>query len=577
VGDKNRVEQRIRLDGKEYILELKRVRSATRSELGAINKEVHSAGRAYQDYTNAVKKASSSLLSTLGDIGKAFAKNLGRGAMLGGAAAGVSFLNTQMRQTVSTSLDFGRAFAQLASRADLSQARIRKLREEFYKLGAAGANLDSLPGAVSELLGATGGNMDKAMSVMPSVAKTAAMGDGDAAKVAKYVTEILKGEGREVNASNVQSLLGSAVSGSRAGNFANADEFLAARLNGVSGVNGRSGMGDKQFAGLMAGASNAGLDKDSGLAAINALVRASVKELGGDQMLGGFLGVGSLRGKGGGFDSDKLTQAAANMKKRGMSDNQLVEVLQGVGLSEQESSGLVAILKNIQTFQTGVKKVASDQKSLDEAFSESTNNLSDKMQKLRNSIIAGFGKLAAPFEAPAGKALDAATELSKNPAALIAGGLLGTAAGGKLASKLLGSFGGVAGGVAKGKALEQAGVQPVYVVNASEFGGGGGVSIPPVGKMGMAGALGIGSAAVAAGLAAGQVAGAIVEPGGLGAAAKSVGADSLGETLDRMEKAFTDWSSKLVGMHSRVEIQSNDPAFRAIPKATDNARLPGGF
>ncbi|MDD5305585.1 MAG: hypothetical protein PHS14_21000, partial [Elusimicrobia bacterium] len=525
-----------------------------------------------------------------------------------GAVTGLTILKNQLKQTAENGIEFSRSFAQLASRADLSASRVKKLRDEVFNLGKAGASLQSLPGAIGEIYGANGGDMNKAMSVMDPIAKTAAMGDKDAESIAKFVTERLKGEGREINKENVTSVLQSLNLAQRGGQFANQGEAMQAFRGADADVKGRAHVSDRELAAMMAAATRVGQDKESSTAAVTALMRASVQEFGGDAKLAGFLGIDSLQ-SGGKFDPSKLGAAAANMKKSGLSGNQQIEMFQQLGMSEKESQGLLAILKDVGKFQDGMKQVNADQKTLEQSFNESTDNLSDGMERLRNRMTKGIDQIVSPFEGTAksvmgghlGDALmglpsavgGSAKGMAENPG-LVAGGIIASVMAGSLGKKL-GLFpgGGLASGVATGKALQGAGVTPVFVVNAREISSsgatddflkkteamaGGGAGVSKLSKLGM---LKYGSVAAGAGMAAGAAAEGIMQPGGIGEAAKAVGLESLGEKLLKLEESFSKWAGEVSGMHSsgvnvKVEVESKDPAFRARPKASDNATNPRG-
>ncbi|MGZ3709933.1 MAG: hypothetical protein ACXVBC_13520, partial [Bdellovibrionota bacterium] len=87
------------------------MQTETRTNLQKINKELTDSGNAYRDFTNYVKKQTSSMIGSIEEAGKAFAKNLGRGALAGGALAGVEAMHDGMREAIRTGLSFDDALA----------------------------------------------------------------------------------------------------------------------------------------------------------------------------------------------------------------------------------------------------------------------------------------------------------------------------------------------------------------------------------------------------------------------------------------------------------------------------------
>jgi hypothetical protein len=574
----NQVEQRVHLDGRQYQEELKKLKNTASENMGQINKTMQQAGSANRDFTEFVKKNVISLSGSLKDLGGSFAKYLGKGAAIGGAAAGVSFLHTQMKQAISTGLDFGRELSHLASRADLPAAKVKKLRDELYQLGKTGASLQSLPAAVSELFGATG-NIDQSMSVMNPIAKTAALGGGDASAVARFVKDRLQGEGREINQGNVGELLQSLVAAQRGGQFKNVDEAMEALGSGSASAKGRAGLSDRNYAALVSGATRVGADKETGVAAIQGLLHLSQSGLGGSAALAGLLGMGTGKGD---FDFRKLNgQNAARFlgKTEGLGDSGRIKLLSSAGVSEQEATGLLAILKGIDKFQAGVKRVSSDQKTLDQSFEESTDNLEDGFKSMRNQMDKGFDQILSPFHGPLKKALKgdlggaamglpgAGAESLKgimDNKALVGMGLSLTALSGVLSNKI---FGGLGGGAMKGKLMEKvAGTTPVYVVNAEEISGGGGMGSMVGGAASKAGTFArFGLPAIAAGV--------------------GMGAGKLVELEPRIEEAITNAFKKAFGKPDvagvlptpygqkiKLEITSTDGRYNVTPKASDNPR-----
>ena len=597
MAGQSEVTQRINLNGKQYRDETRRIASETKAAFGQTRKELQLAQTSFHDYTNEVKKDGGSILATLKSMGKSFAENLGRGAVGGAVVTGVDAMRAGMKNAVSTSISFSDALAKLGSRADLSQAKLAKLREEFFKIGkATGADLGSIAGGANVLYGATG-NMDQAMSAMNPIAKAAAVNGGNAEEIASFVADRLKGENKEVNEANVKDLLGGLVLAQRGGEFNSIQESMQAFKGLPEGVQSRTGLSNRDLAALFSGATRAGGNRDTGVAAVQAITRMSQEGFAGDATLGGVLGIGSFK-KNGKFDMGQLTKAAGNVGRLGNSEQQRMAMLTQVsGLSDQEAQGLLSILEHIQKFNDGVQKVEKDTKSFDQSMEESADSLGTDMKRLNNEIVGGFSDIFSPLMKMAhqiasghlptnilGNIGDSVAGAVKHPV-LVAGGLAATAAGGFLMKQL--GIGGLAKGVATGKALEAAGVQPVYVTNASEIAkDANSVADDFLKKTEALATEGSGPAAVAAEFGVGGIAAMI--SGALGAigltayaythpdsdvtkqgAINPSGGAGIPGTglLERPPESKYDREHRI-----KIEIDSKDPAFKARPKATDNPR-----
>lgn len=613
-GGSSEVSQIVRLNGTQYRSELGKIQGETRSSLQKMMRDLTDAGKSWGDFSNYVKKQACSIIESVEEAGKSFAKNLGRGALAGGALAGIEALRGGIREAVKTGLSFDDALARVSSRADMSARQVAKLKQEFFELGKTGAQLDSIPAAFDAIYGATG-NINQSKSVMEPIAKAAAMGDGDASKVAEFVKDRLKGEGKDINKSNVQELLQSLVLAQRGGEF----NSLSDAMQGMSGVNAaaqkRAGLSDREMAGILAGSTRAGADKATGLAGAQALIHMSQQGFGGGAALAGMLGVGSFM-NGGKFDASTLTRASANQKRSGRSDSESVALFQGAGLSEVESTGLLAILKNVEKFQDGIKKVAADTKTFDQSFAEVTDTLSHRLEQLKNATVSGFNDIFSPMMGPAKQAAgghigDAisglprmvggmASGVAEHP--MLAGGaLLATAAGGAILKKF-GIGGGLAEGLAKGSALSKMGVQPVYVTNANEIAqsGASGDFMKKMSEMAMgtgsaatgiggmakiAGVLGVGGAGIAAASVLSDIGGSPQVPGADPRVnrmkANREAAEARGESPDLISAIFKLIDEVRSGYKDasnlKIEVDSKDPAYMARPKKTDNSRDPRGL
>lgn len=293
-----------------------------------------------------------------------------------------------------------------------------------------------------------------------------------------------------------------------------------------------------------------------------------------------------------GIDTEKFAKFSKTILGRIGNDPRMAA--QTLGLSEEAAEGFIRLSESLNKV-----KAAQD------AIKSSTGNVSDQYQSsmgAAEAFRASINRVKKVFSDPLARVTQGGTNMLSKAAKSDAGSAAVVAGGGLLAALLAGGglrgigkmagLGGLATAAVKGSAAEAVTGQktiPVYVVNASEISGGGvGGALADVaggaagggllGKimkgggalknaaMGLAATpLGMTGLAAGAGMAAGSAASTLVQPGGLGITAKAMGMDSLGEKLDQLEKTFSEWSARLVGMHGGDEPKPTIPQPAMAP------------
>jgi len=175
------------------------------------------------------------------------------------------------------------------------------------------------------------------------------------------------------------------------------------------------------------------------------------------------------------------------------------------GMSEENATAFLKLADSLDTIKKETDELNSSFKSTEDTLVKQrglAESFSTAFNKVMGSLLPNF---ITSLSQPLTKGFAAMSESTAGSYAMVGGGavLAAMLAGGGLRGIGKGmGIPGMLGGVAKGKALEQAGVQPVYVVNANEIGGGmGGAAgmLGGVGKMGLLGKAGlIGTAAMIA-------------------------------------------------------------------------------
>jgi hypothetical protein len=162
------------------------------------------------------------------------------------------------------------------------------------------------------------------------------------------------------------------------------------------------------MAGILAGSTRAGADKATGLSGAQALIHMSQQGFGGSAALAGMLGVGSFM-NGGKFDTSRCHARLANFKKhRPLRQRERRPVPKRGPIRAGVLRATGAILKNVEKFQAGVKRVATDTKTFDQTFEEVTDTLSHRLEELKNtsrsraSATSSARSWASPRRRPSG-------------------------------------------------------------------------------------------------------------------------------------------------------------------------------
>lgn len=389
MSGENEVSQRVKLDGSDYLANIRKLSSENKAAMSSMSKDMAKAGTAFEDYTNNVKKNSSDAGGFLDKFGKAFSANLGMGAAFGLMNQGFAAIAGQLGKSVDLALGFGKSFSMLAARADLSEKKIRDVRKALMDLAGTGADMDSLPNALNLVYGANGRDIDKGVSVMPDIAKVSGMTGMKPDQIAQFVVTRLQGENRSIDKGSVDQLLQALMVATRQGNFNNVGEAMESFGAMDSGAKKRLGISDRQGAALISSASQTGQTRERTVGAIQALTSLEDEGFAGNSVVRGLLGAPQKK-KGEGFSFNDLGSMASGYKakiKSGFKENQMISLLQAGGLSKDESEGLNAYLRDFDSKAKPAYQAAmGDNTSVDKMVETSTDNTSDLFKRTWNRV-----------------------------------------------------------------------------------------------------------------------------------------------------------------------------------------------
>lgn len=487
---KNQVFQKVGLDSKEYLSGLRAISKEQQETTVRVAKALSIKKRAHHEASEEIKKKNLDIIKSMKEVGKAFTENLKKGTVIAGGVAVASAFKSSIQDAAKSLLSLDQGMARLQSRFDLNREKVKSLGKELRTLATVtGVNGGSIAKAAEELMSASG-KRKQAIGI-DSVAKFSAMGGGEAPDVARMVIDYLKGSGQKLTEDNVKNLLTGAVSTNRGGDISLSDSLKALTMD--PSVKAKLGLSNQENSAMIAAASGVGQNRGTSISGLNALFSKAVGGFGEGAALSGIFGVGSFM-KNGKFDMGKLGQASQNLEKQGLNRNDFIKLMESTGLNGDEAEGIYSILKDFKSFDASFKSVLKDQKTLEESFSQSTDNLPDTLSKLNEKIAKATHEILSPganvlkqlargeVAGAAGSipgAIGSTASSAWENKEMVALGIGGLALSGAIATKLGGLFGGVSKGLAVDQAT-QGKVQAVYVVNLKELSGSfGGAGIAP--------------------------------------------------------------------------------------------------
>lgn len=476
----------IDLDPKKVIKSLEEIAEETKNLSSTMNDSLgKDAVKSIDKFEKAAENGTGKIKAFFRNLGNSVREDLKSALDFGRVMSGLKF-GQSVSEGIKQVFDMEKAFARLNTRMGLSGAALKDFKRNVGDVVASrGQKLeDVLPGV--ESIAAKGNIKDtkQLTSIANILAKSKAITGEDTEGIAEEAVDILKSQGSKINSTTIAQVV-NAMQGARvAGSFKTAAEAGAA-MKDISPFTQQLGISTRGAAGLSAVASRAG---DAGQNILKQILERGT-QTGGQAQLNAVLGQEIF--KNGKLDVGALGKVDVNR----FGNKDIMEAASGLtGASGQDLKLFVeAFRDNIGQF----KNVINGANETSRQFNDATNNFSSKVDMFKESSINAIRDLGDTLSSAAGNVLSgnfgALKEDAKNlgkglkdNAGVLLGGAAVTAgigifAGGGL-KNILGKIGGAAGlkdmgtSLAKAKGLEQAaGVTPVYVVNASEIGSGGGL------------------------------------------------------------------------------------------------------
>lgn len=535
---------KIDLDPKKVIASLQEMAKQSKELQDELDKSFKKSGESIESFENKAEKGTTKVGKFFRDLSQRVRGDLKTAFDVASVVEGAKFVN-EMSQGVKQVFEMERAFDRMNTRLGLSRDKLEQFKKQMTGVIAeTGQQVkDILPGV--EMVSAKSGMTDpdqlsKVASILGQV-KTAT--GEDPSGMADSIIEIMKNQGIKINADSFAKV-SDAVQGTRVnGAFKSADEAadaIKAITQSLSKEQMKEmGLGTREVGGLAAMASNGG---EQGQSILQSILKDATTA-GGKEKLNAIFGSGI-------FKNGKLdTGALGNVDEKRF--GQYSEQIMG-GAANVDQAALQRFLTSMKDGKKSFDSVVSGQNETAKQFETSSQSLSFQIDRFKARLTSATGAIGGDLTEAVnnlvkgdmsaamkdlGEAFKSAWEnkgtIASGVGASVGVGMLMGGGMSSLLSKIPG--GGLLQGAAGGALADAAGIQKVYVVNASEIGGGGIVDkttsllagvLPELGLL--ASSLGaIGATSVTALAGAGAAGLGIIGAGVAGAGAVGYGAGTL--------------------------------------------------
>lgn len=576
---------KLSFDPKQLLASLNQINEATKKLAQdidtALGQDAKNATKKFEEETQASGKR---VKSSYSELAQHIKNSLKTAFDATGIMAGTKIFN-EIGTGVKQVFEMERAFDRLNTRLMLTGRTYENFKNTIgNNVAARGAKLeDILPGV--ESASARGNIRDpKQLAQISDVLAQANRinPNENSAALSDSIVDILKQQGKSVNAANFGSTA-DAIEGTRvSGNFRTAGEAATAMSN-LAGYSKAFNLDTRTLGGLSAVGSNAG---PGGNELLKSLFQGAAVP-GQEKAINDILGQNVFStNKNGTKNFNREAFGRVNTNRLGEYSKSIIA--QQTGLGDVTGTELSRVVNEFKKGLGAFDQVAHGANETASQFDTATHSLASKYDQFKASVIEGGrqiagglstaanGILTGHFKEAAGGLGDSLSGFGGHAGALLGAGAITVGAGVLMGGglnrimKRSGAMGGLAGGLLGGQAAQAAGIQQVYVVNAAEINGGsalGGLS-GAGGVLGKAGKyLGYAGAAGAAGSMAYEGTSALMNTG--------IGNSVSDFTSDLISRLFLPDDKSLM-QQGADEAQASIQAARiaqAVKEGAESAQL----
>lgn len=477
MGDENNIN--LDLDPKKVLEALSdmgnEVKMLAQKVEDALGKE---APKSFAKFEDAAERGTTKVQGFFRNLGQRVKEDLKTAFDATGILAGAKFAK-DLGEGVKQVFDMERAFDRLNTRLQMSTKQLQEFKKQVgQKVSATGQKLeDVLPGV--ETAASKGGvkSPEQLAAIGESLGQMKATTGEDTKGVSEAVIEILKTQGKQVTAKNFKDTLDALQATRVQGAFGSVGE-AGASLEQLSPYAKKMGLGTRELGGMAATASRSG---GAGQDILRQLMEQASKP-GGQDKLNAIFGVDLFKG-------GKMNAAALGKIDTGKFGKYSQNVMEeATGLQGASGADLARFVDAFKSGMGDFDKVVKGSNETATQFQAATDNMASSIDQFKEHAKeaareVGGGISALGHDLMKGNLKGAFRDIKEVGKAswenkgTLGAGLLGAAGMGALAGRgikgIAGKLGGsdLLGGMMKGEMAKAAGIQPVYVTNASEIAG----------------------------------------------------------------------------------------------------------
>lgn len=549
----DQVELEIKSPLAKVIADLKKIQETAEG----VNETLKTGSKESQKEFNKQNKTGEMALQKLGQVGHGIFQNLKddfRSLMSIEALKGGMKLSNQFKDSVKEGIDLADTIRRLGPVFGIAKSKFADFQEEMVKgLGQIGLSSTVASEALKSLSDTQVRNKDALIEYSKAAGMLASVGGekGREGETAKQLALTVKASGRDPNDVKAMRELAEAVRKAHNVSGMSPTEILKNMNEAFQQMpeDLRKVLSPGAVAKIFASARIAGpqaMDFMKMFMKMSPIQRKAMEAQ-------GFKGIIGPNG----LDIEKMRKALKSLTGRVGFDPRLAA--QTLGVSEELAEGLVRMsegMDKVKEAQEGMEKQIGD---LESQYRE-TMSVGDAFRANLNRVKASFAKPISVAMEKIQEFFNASSKSDAGAKAVVVGGgfIAALLAGGGLKGLGKTLFGG--GGLAKSKLIEEATgrqVQPVYVVNAEDMVGGGGLggadptNVSKIGQM-FKGILGV-TGAAAGGWMVGSILSDLISENTQGKTQSGYEGDVLDRLVYAMAKAFGSENAKKIDEGLKAE------------------------